>query len=84
MMSETEYIEKEVKTNELSRELVSELRKVSNDLEFIYGVLLDVENDEDKVTLLEYIKKGEDVNFEQIILNSLWLSQQREKEENGN
>ena len=71
------YVEREVKHNELSRELVAELKKVSDDIEFIGGVLLDVENDEDKKALLEYIRAGIDVDFSQIILNALWLYQQR-------
>lgn len=73
------YIDKEAERNELSRDLIIELRKISHDTEFIYGVLLDVENDEDKETLLEYIKNGENVSFSQIILNALWLSEQRKK-----
>lgn len=80
-MNLTAFIENEAKRNELSRALIFELEKISQDTEFIAGVLLDVKNDEDKISLLDYIKKGEDVNFEQIILNALWLSQQREKEE---
>lgn len=80
-MDLTKYIEDEIKNNELSRELVIEMKKFSEGKDFIAGVLLDVENDEDKATLLDYIKNGEDVNYEQIILNSLWLSQQREKQD---
>ena len=80
-MNLSAYIEKEYKTNKLSKELIDELKKISEDKEFIAGVLLDVENDEDKLTLLEYIRKGEDVNYSQIILNSLWLYQQREEKE---
>lgn len=76
-MTISAYVEREVKHNELSRELVAELKKVSNDIEFIGGVLLDVENDEDKKALLEYIRAGIDVDFSQIILNALWLYQQR-------
>ena len=78
-MTITAYVEREVKRNELSRELVTELKKVSDDIEFIAGVLLDVENDEDKKALLEYIKAGIDVDFSQIILTALWLYQQREE-----
>ena len=80
-MNLSAYIEKEYKTNKLSKELIDELKKISEDKEFIAGVLLDVENDEDKLTLLEYIRKGEDVNYSQVILNSLWLYQQREEKE---
>ena len=79
-MDLTKYIEDEIKNNELSRELVIEMKKFSEDKHFIAGVLLDVENDEDKAALLDYIKKGEDVNYEQIILNALWLNRQREKQ----
>lgn len=78
-MTITAYVEREVKHNELSRELVTELKKVSDDIEFIGGVLLDVENDEDKKALLEYIRAGIDVDFSQIILTALWLYQQREE-----
>lgn len=72
------YIENEIQKNKLSKKIVSELTKISDDTEFIAGVLLDVENDDDKRALLEYIKAGKDVTYEQIILNALWLAQQRE------
>ena len=72
------YIENEIQKNELSKKIVSELTKISNDTEFIAGVLLDVENDDDKKALLEYIEAGKYVTYEQIILNALWLAQQRE------
>lgn len=72
------YIENEIQKNELSKKIVFELTKISNDTEFIAGVLLDVENDDDKKALLEYIEAGKDVTYEQIILNALWLAQQRE------
>ena len=78
-MTITAYVEREVKRNELSRELVTELKKVSDDIEFIGGVLLNVENDEDKKALLDYIRAGIDVDFSQILLTSLWLYQQREE-----
>lgn len=78
-MTITAYVEREVKCNELSRELVTELKKVSDDIEFIGGVLLNVENDEDKKALLDYIRAGIDVDFSQILLTSLWLYQQREE-----
>lgn len=77
-MTITAYVEREVKRNELSQELVTELKKISDDIEFIGGVLLNVENDEDKKALLDYIRAGIDVDFSQILLTSLWLYQQRE------
>lgn len=77
-MNLTKYIEEEIEKSKLSRELVTEMRKFSEDNHFIAGVLVEVENDDDKKALLEYIMKGQDVNYEQIILNALWLSQQRD------
>lgn len=78
-MTITAYVKREVKRNELSQELVTELKKISDDIEFIGGVLLNVENDEDKKALLDYIRAGIDVDFSQILLTSLWLYQQREE-----
>ena len=77
-MNLTKYIEEEIEKSKLSRELVTEMRKFSEDKHFIAGALVEVENDDDKKALLEYIMKGQDVNYEQIILNALWLSQQRD------
>ncbi len=72
-------LESKTKDNELAKELVEELKKYDDDIEFLLGVMLDVDNDEDKKRLLDYIKHGEGVDCEQILLNSLWLSQQRDK-----
>lgn len=83
-MTITAYVEREVKRNELSQELVTELKKISDDIEFIGGVLLNVENDEDKKALLDYIRAGIDVDFSQILLTSLWLYQQREENTQNN
>lgn len=74
------YIEDQERSNILSSLLISKLRKISSDEDFIAGVLLDVENDDDKKALLNYIEAGQNVNYEQIILNALWLYQQREKQ----
>jgi hypothetical protein len=74
------YIEDQERSNILSGLLISKLRKISLDEDFIAGVLLDVENDDDKKALLNYIEAGQNVNYEQIILNALWLYQQREKQ----
>lgn len=82
-MNLTDYIEKESKKNALNQELFAELKKISNDTELLYGVLYLTKNKDDRAALLEYIKKGEDVNYSQIILNALWLYQQRKKESNA-
>lgn len=82
-MNLAKYIEDKSKESELAKKLIDELKKISEDEEFIVGVFANVYNDEDKKTLLEYIEKGEDVNYEQVILNSLWLGEQRDKIENN-
>lgn len=76
-----EVLESKTKNNKLAKELVDELKKYDDDIEFLLGVMLDVDNDEDKRALLDYIKYNDDVDYEQILLNSLYLSQQREKKE---
>lgn len=77
-MTLRELIQRET-ANELGKSLVKELCKFSDDEEYIAGVLLDVKNEEDKEILLRYIQSGDDVDYEQIILNALWLNQQRKK-----
>lgn len=77
-----EVLESKTKNNKLAKELVDELKKYDDDIEFLLGVMLDVDNDEDKRALLDYIKYNDDVDYEQILLNSLYLSQQREKSNN--
>lgn len=76
-MNLSEYIKEQAKSSACSKKLVEELKKFSTDEEFIAGVLLDVENEKDKKALLEYIERGIDVDYSQILLNSLWLYQQR-------
>lgn len=78
-MNLAKYIEDKSKESALSKKLIDEIKKISEDEEFVVGVFANVYNDEDKKTLLEYIEKGEDVNYEQVILNSVWLGQQRDK-----
>lgn len=77
-----EVLESKTKNNKLAKELVDELKKYDDDIEFLLGVMLDVDNDEDKRALLDYIKYNDDVDYEQILLNSLYLSQQRERSNN--
>lgn len=81
MKKVTNYIKNESRKNALNQEIIAELKKISNDdPEFICGVLQFAETEVDRKTLLEYIKKGEDVDYSQIILNALWLYEQREEE----
>ena len=82
-MKLSEYIQREISTNETSQKIVEIISEFSTDEEYIAGVLLDLKNDDDKTVFLEYLQKGVDVDYEQIILWSLWLNQQRKQKENG-
>ncbi|MCR4616234.1 MAG: hypothetical protein K5756_08825 [Clostridiales bacterium] len=75
-----EIIQREEK-NDLGKSLVQELYKISDDEEFVAGVLLDVQNDNDKRELLDYIISKKNVSFEQIIIKSLYLSKQRDNQQ---
>ena len=74
-----------IKTNrndELSARLIKELKKVPNcDDDFIFGVLVYTKNDDDKREMIKFIQKGEDVTYEQVVLNALWLNQQRKNKQ---
>ena len=69
----------EEKGNEkISARLINELKKVPDcDEDLILAVLVYLKNDDDKIAMIKYLQKGENVNYEQVTLNALWLSQQR-------
>lgn len=61
-----------------SARLINELKKVPDcDEDLILAVLVYLKNDDDKIAMIKYLQKGENVNYEQVTLNALWLSQQR-------
>ncbi|MBQ4129679.1 MAG: hypothetical protein IJD68_07940 [Ruminococcus sp.] len=61
-------------------ELITKLKNYyEGDEEFIIGVLNDLDTDDEVQTLIEYIKSGEEVSYESIILFALDLSQNRSK-----
>lgn len=70
------------RNDKISASLIEELKKVPNyDDDFIFGVLVYLKNDEDKQAMINYIQSGKDVTYEQVVLNALWLNQQRKKSE---
>lgn len=80
-MTMEEYLERELK-NPLNQEIAAELDKIApNDKEYLVGTLLDVEHEDDKRALLDFIHQGIEVNKTQIIIESVWLYQQRHPEE---
>lgn len=58
-------------------ELSKLLEDISKDPEFILGVLNDLKNDEENQMVIHYIKNGNDVSFENIILLSLDINLKR-------
>lgn len=70
------------RNDKISASLIEELKKVPNyDDDFIFGVLVYLKKDEDKQAMINYIQNGKDVTYEQVVLNALWLNQQRKKSE---
>ena len=58
-------------------ELSKLLEDISKDPEFILGVLNDLKSDEENQMVIHYIKNGNDVSFENIILLSLDINLKR-------
>lgn len=76
---------KEKRNDEISEQIIEELNKVSDcDDDLIFSVLVYLKNDDDKKAFLDYLKEGIDVDYEQIILNALWLNQQRKNNTRSN
>lgn len=72
------------RNDKISASLIEELKKVPNyDDDFIFGVLVYLKNDEDKQAMINYIQSGKDVTYEQVVLNALWLNQQRKSMNNN-
>ena len=64
--------------NECDRKkLLSLLEKLYDNNDFIIGIFSNVDNEEDRKTIIDYIEKGDDVTVENIILLSLYLDNKR-------
>ena len=66
-------------TAKIKNALIEKLKSVSTDNDFIIGVISNAKHDVDRKAIIEYIEKGENVSYEQILLLSVWLGQEREK-----
>lgn len=65
-------------SKEIKRKLIEKLRNISDDDNFIMGVISNSKRDDDRLSILEYIDKGKDVNREQLLLLSVWLDEQHQ------
>ena len=75
-MSVEEYVNGEKNKSAVSKKLFSLLLEVTDDLDNLCGIFADLQNDEERQLLIDYIEKGENINEEQLILNSIWIAQQ--------
>ena len=67
------------KTSETAKELIEMLVDISDDDEFVLGIMTDLETDAERKIVIDYINNGEDVTYENLILLSLHLNNKREK-----
>ena len=65
--------------SKVTLELIEELKRFSRDDDYILGTLADSPYDEDRQLIIDYIKKGKDVSYENVILFSLEVGQKRRK-----
>lgn len=61
----------------IKRKLFEKLKEFYRDKDFVGGVMSNVQHDEDRQVIIDYIEKGEDVTEKNIILLSLYLSNKR-------
>lgn len=62
---------------EIRKELISKLKGIFHNKDFVTGVLSNATHPDDRKTLIEFIDNGRDVTPENIILLSVHLDQNR-------
>ena len=77
-MTVSEYCETKQRSK-TTLELIEKLRQLSTDDDYILGVLVDSEFDEDRQLIIDFIDKGQNVNYESVILFSLEVGQERDR-----
>ena len=77
-MTLQEFYEKEKNRNELSRRLTEDLERIFDNIDFVTGMLNFAKRDEDRQLVLDYIKAGNDVDDEHLILLGLEIKNKNE------
>ena len=77
-MTVSEYCETKQRSK-TTLELIEKLRQLSTDDDYILGVLVDSEFDEDRQLIIDFIDRGQNVNYESVILFSLEVGQERDR-----
>lgn len=66
-------------TKKIKRKLFDKLKEFNPDKDFVGGVVSNTKHDEDMQKIIDYIDNDEDVTVENIILLSLHLKKERNK-----
>ena len=69
-----------IERSPLQVKLIGMLRNISNDPEFILSVITHARHEEDTQYMIDYILAGVDVDYSQLILQSLYLCKVRKGE----
>ena len=69
-----------IERSPLQVKLIALLRNISNDPEFILSVITHAQHEEDTQYMIDYILAGVDVDYSQLILQSLYLCKVRKGE----
>lgn len=59
------------------KKLIQVLRDIWDDKEFVLGVVTDLETDEERQAVLDFIKSNDDVTTEDIVLLALHIDNER-------
>lgn len=64
--------------SDITSEFIRLLKQIWDDDDFILGMLTFADNDEDRQTIIEFIKTGEDVDVETVSVLALELNDKHE------
>ena len=63
----------------IEKQLVSMLKEIWNDRDFVIGIITDLETDDERQMVIDYIKNADDVTPEDLVLLSLHIDTERTK-----
>lgn len=66
-----------MKSDETKKDLIAELKKIYYNKDFVIGIMSAATHIEDQKTILDFIKKGDEVTVENLIVLAVHLRQQR-------
>lgn len=66
-------------SSEIKLRLIEKLKTISEDKEFLLSVINAAKHNDDRLTLIDYIDNNVDATYENIILLSLTLYENREE-----